>query len=144
MSASGWTDKISQRIGPHIILLAFTVLAIIPVVLILMNSLKARKAIFGAPYLPPMPGTFSLIGYNTVIERSNFQWYVANSLTVTLGSMLLILFTGAMAAYALSEYRFPGNTLLGLYLALGIMIPIPPGNRQYLAPSGGHGTDQYP
>jgi raffinose/stachyose/melibiose transport system permease protein len=29
-----------------------------------------------------------------------------------------------MAAFALSEYRFPGNTLLGLYLALGIMIPI--------------------
>jgi len=29
-----------------------------------------------------------------------------------------------MAAYALSEYRFPGNTLLGLYLSIGIMIPI--------------------
>jgi raffinose/stachyose/melibiose transport system permease protein len=29
-----------------------------------------------------------------------------------------------MAAYALSEYRFPGNTFMGLYLALGIMIPI--------------------
>ena len=29
-----------------------------------------------------------------------------------------------MAAFALAEYRFPGNTLLGLFLALGIMIPI--------------------
>jgi raffinose/stachyose/melibiose transport system permease protein len=29
-----------------------------------------------------------------------------------------------MAAYALSEYKFRGNTLMGLYLALGIMIPI--------------------
>ena len=29
-----------------------------------------------------------------------------------------------MAAFALSEYRFPGNTLIGLFLALGIMIPI--------------------
>jgi len=29
-----------------------------------------------------------------------------------------------MAAFALSEYRFRGNTLTGLYLALGIMIPI--------------------
>ncbi len=29
-----------------------------------------------------------------------------------------------MAAFALSEYRFRGNTLMGLYLALGIMIPI--------------------
>ncbi len=38
--------------------------------------------------------------------------------------MFLILFLGAMAAFALSEYRFPGNTVLGLYMALGIMIPI--------------------
>ena len=29
-----------------------------------------------------------------------------------------------MAAFALAEYRFRGNTLVGLYLALGIMIPI--------------------
>jgi raffinose/stachyose/melibiose transport system permease protein len=29
-----------------------------------------------------------------------------------------------MAAYALSEYEFPGNTLMALYLTLGIMIPI--------------------
>ena len=29
-----------------------------------------------------------------------------------------------MAAFALAEYRFKGNFLTGLYLALGIMIPI--------------------
>ena len=29
-----------------------------------------------------------------------------------------------MAAFALSEYQFKGNTLLALYLSLGIMIPI--------------------
>ena len=122
ISTSGWGYKISQRIGPHVVLLAYTLFAIFPIVLILMNSLKARKAIFGAPYLPPLTETFSLIGYNTVFERSNFQWYFVNSLIITLGSMFLILLTGAMAAYALSEYKFPGNTLLGLYLALGIMI----------------------
>jgi raffinose/stachyose/melibiose transport system permease protein len=35
-----------------------------------------------------------------------------------------VLLFGAMAAFALSEYRFRGNTLMGLYLAIGIMIPI--------------------
>ncbi|RME70527.1 MAG: carbohydrate ABC transporter permease [Chloroflexi bacterium] len=89
-----------------------------------MNSLKSRKAIFAHPFQPPLPGTFDLVGYETVAQRSNFQWYFANSLVVTLVAMFLILFTGAMAAYALSEYKFPGNTLMGLYLALGIMIPI--------------------
>ncbi len=123
-SASSYYHKISQDIAPHLVLLTYTLFAIFPIILILINSFKSRKAIFNAPYLPPLSDTFSMIGYNTVFERSNFQWYFVNSLVVTLGAMFLILLTGAMAAYALSEYKFPGNTLMGLYLALGIMIPI--------------------
>jgi len=38
--------------------------------------------------------------------------------------LFLVLLFGSMAAFALAEYRFKGNTLMGLYLALGIMIPI--------------------
>jgi raffinose/stachyose/melibiose transport system permease protein len=116
--------KLSQIYLPHLVLVAATLVALFPIILIIMNSLKTRKAIFSVPYLPPLPTTFSLEGYYTVFERSNFAWYFANSLIVTLVSLFLIVFTGAMAAYALSEYQFPGNTLLGLYLAVGIMIPI--------------------
>ena len=41
-----------------------------------------------------------------------------------IASLFLVLFLGAMAAWALAEYRFKGNTVLGLYLAIGIMVPI--------------------
>jgi raffinose/stachyose/melibiose transport system permease protein len=34
------------------------------------------------------------------------------------------LLVSSMAAFALARYEFRGNTLLGLYLSLGIMIPI--------------------
>ena len=43
---------------------------------------------------------------------------------VGMAAVASVLRFGAMAAFALSEYRFKGNTLMGLYLALGIMIPI--------------------
>jgi len=36
----------------------------------------------------------------------------------------LVLLTGAMAAWALGEYRFKGNTVVALYMAIGIMVPI--------------------
>jgi len=116
--------KISQVYLPHLVLLSYMVVALFPIILILLNSFKLRKAIFRAPYMPPLPDTFSLQGYFTVFERSNFEWYFVNSLIVTLVSMFLIVFIGAMAAHGLAEYQFPGNTLLGLYLAFGIMIPI--------------------
>lgn len=113
-----------KSIFPQLILFGYTLIALFPIVLTLMNSFKTRKAIFKAPLLPPLPDTFSLEGYATVFQRSSFQWYFVNSSIITVTSIFLILLLGAMAAYALSEYRFPGNTFLGLYLALGIMIPI--------------------
>ncbi len=113
-----------SKIGVYTVLLIATVVALFPIVLILMNSFKERKAIFRAPMMPPTPETFSLIGYEKVFQRSSFGLYFTNSIVVTLGSMFLILFFGAMAAWALSEYTFKGNSFLGLYLALGIMIPI--------------------
>ena len=59
-----------------------------------------------------------------MIGQGDFIHYFQNSLVVTVASLFFVLLFGAMAAFALSEYRFRGNTLMGLYLALGIMIPI--------------------
>ncbi len=113
-----------QLMAAHAVLLTYTALALFPIVLILINSFKTRKAIFKTPYALPTKETWSLVGYETVWERANFPDYFRNSLIVTLGALALILLAGTMAAWALSEYRFPGNNLMGLYLALGIMIPI--------------------
>src|SRR5690606_6507150 len=58
------------------------------------------------------------------LDQGNFFLYFQNSVIVTVVSLALVLIFGAMAAFALAEYRFRGNALMGLYLALGIMIPI--------------------
>lgn len=112
------------KLVSYVVLVMALGVALFPIILIIINSFKERRAIFRAPWLPPLPDTFSLTGYEIVIGRSNFGLYFGNSLIVTLASMFLILCFGSMAAYALSEYRFRGNTFMGLYLALGIMIPI--------------------
>jgi raffinose/stachyose/melibiose transport system permease protein len=114
----------ARAAAAHAVLIAYTVIALFPVVLTIINSFKSRAAIFRNPMQPPLPGTFDLIGYTTVLGQGDFQGYLQNSLVVTIVAIALVLLFGAMAAFALSEYRFKGNTLLGLYMALGIMIPI--------------------
>ena len=109
---------------PHLILIGYAIIALFPIILILINSFKSRKAIFGMPFQLPNSETFSLIGYETVFERATFHIYFMNSIIVTIAALVLTLLIGAMAAFALAEYDFTGNTLLGLYLAIGIMIPI--------------------
>jgi len=111
-------------LGVHAVLLAYTLLAILPILLVVMNSFKTRNAIFGSPLSPPNAETFSLIGYVSVLGKSNALVYLENSLIVTLGSMFLVLLLGAMAAWALTEYRFRGSTLLVLFMSIGIMVPI--------------------
>ena len=121
-------NKVSRTrgttIAAHAVLIAYTLIALFPVFVILINSFKDRRAIFRDPLGLPNSETFSLIGYETVFKQGDFFLYFQNSMIVTVVSLTLILLFGAMAAFALAEYNFKGNTLMGLYLALGIMIPI--------------------
>ncbi|MBI1280606.1 MAG: ABC transporter permease subunit [Anaerolineaceae bacterium] len=128
-----WGYRIAQLL-PHVILIGYSVLALFPTVLILMNSFKDRKDLFKVPYTPPIwfsfdggfhvVNLFSTKGYEQVLARASIFTYFGNSLFVTVLSLFLILLLGSMASFALSEYEFKGNRLLGLYMAIGIMIPI--------------------
>jgi len=114
----------AARLAVHAALIIYTLIAVGPILLIIVNSFKSRKAIFGSPLSLPNSETFSLVGFDSVLAKSDFGLYFANSLTVTLVSLALVLFLGAMCAWALTEYRFKGNTLLTLFMAIGIMVPI--------------------
>jgi raffinose/stachyose/melibiose transport system permease protein len=113
-----------SAIAVHMVLGLYTALALAPIILVIMNSFKERKAIFGAPLQPPSFSTFSLIGYDRVFSDSSILIYYSNSIIVTVGTIFFTLLFGGMAAWALAEYRFRWNTLMALYLSIGIMVPI--------------------
>ena len=100
-SAAPWPPYRGKGLGIHAILILYALVAILPVLLIVMNSFKTRAAIFTHPYLPPLPGLFSLVGYQTMFERAHFARYFANSAIVAGAAMTLILLLGAMAGFAL-------------------------------------------
>lgn len=116
--------RVAGIVGPHVVLMAYTLLALGPIVLVVVNSFKTRRAIFDSPFSLPTSETFSTVGYETAFGRAAFESYYLNSFVVTVVTVALVLALGALAAFALEEYGFRGNTLMVLYLALGIMIPI--------------------
>ena len=118
------TEQRARSLGVHLVLIAYSLLAVGPILLVVMNSFKVRSAIFGSPLALPDATTFSLVGYEKVFRSSHILTYYSNSLIVTLVSMGLVLLFGAMAAWALTEYRFRGSTALALFLSIGIMVPI--------------------
>ena len=116
--------SLGRTVAAHGILILYTLIALFPVFVVVVNSFKSRRAIFAEPLALPDPRDLRSVGYTTVLQQGDFLLYFQNSLIVTVASLFCVLLFGAMAAFALSEYRFRGNTLMGLYLALGIMIPI--------------------
>jgi raffinose/stachyose/melibiose transport system permease protein len=121
MSALEVTSRRS-RIGVHVVLLAYTALALGPVLLVVANSFKERP--LDAPFSLPSPSTWDTSGYEKVFDEASFLTYFRNSIVVTVLSVAGVLAVSAMAAHGLSEYRFRGRGLLRLYLLAGIMVPI--------------------
>jgi raffinose/stachyose/melibiose transport system permease protein len=117
-------DQASRAVIVHMVLLSYTLVALFPIFLILINAFKDRKGIFRDPMGLPNAKTFSLDGFSKVLAKADFGTYFFNSISVTIVTIVIVLLLAAMAAWALSEYKFPGNTWLALYLAIGIMVPI--------------------
>ena len=122
-----------RKAFPYVALIGYSFVALVPILLIVLNSFKDRRDLFRVPYQPPIWFTFengfqivnnfTMEGYDSVFARAQIFVYFGNSLLVTTISLTLILLLGAMIAYALTEYSFPGARILSVYLILGIMIP---------------------
>ena len=68
-----------KALAAHAILITYTLIALFPVAVILINSFKTRKAIFRSPLSLPDSESFSLVGYETVMQQGDFVLYFQNS-----------------------------------------------------------------
>ena len=116
--------RLASRIGSHAFLLLYSVIVIVPIALIVMNAFKGKIALFNDPLGLPIGDAFSLQGFQTVFASGNVPIHFYNSLVVTIGTLVLVLVTGSMAAFALGSLHFRGSRVLALFLTIGIMIPI--------------------
>jgi raffinose/stachyose/melibiose transport system permease protein len=108
----------------HLVLIVFVLAAIGPILVIVINSFKLTPAIFESPFALPDSSTFSLSGYERVLQRGNFVVNYRNSLVVTVGSTALTVVVSALAAWGISEYRSRFNPVIAAFFVLGIMLPI--------------------
>lgn len=116
--------RYAGSVGKHAVLAVFGILALFPVLVIVINSFKARAAVFGSPYSLPGKDTFSLHGYETVFQRSDFILYYKNSLLIMIAALFLIVLFGTMASFAIVEYKVKMSSFLFLYFLAGIIVPI--------------------
>ncbi|MEH1014355.1 carbohydrate ABC transporter permease [Micromonospora sp. CPCC 206060] len=111
----------SHSIGSQLILWAYAGIAFGPLLLVLIGSLRPNADILRAPV--GLPSSFDVSNYTRAWETASISTYFINSLVVTVASVALCVAVSAMAAYALSRWRFRGRALLAAFFLSGLMIP---------------------
>jgi len=105
-----------------IILIIYAVSIFLPILLMLLTSLKGNREIFTNPY--GLPHIFNLDNYIKLIKISNYLVYFKNSIIVAVTSIFLILIISSLASFVIAKYRFMGNRFLYFYFIAGLIIPI--------------------
>jgi multiple sugar transport system permease protein len=77
------------------------------------------------PYIELWPDNLTFEAYIHVITRTKLGiWYI-NTLVTAAAVTLVVILTGLMAGYAISQLRFPGRRLLWGMILASFMVPIP-------------------
>lgn len=96
--------------------------AVYPVFFALNAALKSRKEFvlnrFGLASSP----TFD--NFVQAWTRSKLSEYFVNSVTVTVGAVILLIVVASLAGYALAVLRFRGSKLVFTIILVSLMIPV--------------------
>ena len=117
-----FTKIFGKMVFTHIVLIIGSFFMIMPLVWLLRSSFMEKQQIF---VFPPawIPDPFTLKGYPAVFEMVPFFGYFVNTLIILVPSVLGILISSCMAAYAFARLRHPHANLIFGALMTTMMIP---------------------
>ena len=110
------------KIAFVLVILAFLIVQIYPVIWLFIASIKPTVELSSHPFALPQTITFE--NFAKVLGDGNIGTYMWNSLKVTGISLLLIIALSATAGYALSKFRVRGREKIYSFFTFGIMIPV--------------------
>lgn len=118
-SLSGGRNNLTLNYVILTLLLGF---ALLPLVVLLFNSLKSSSELGANPLGFPQHLIWS--NFPDAWVKGNFSSTIRNSAILVTGTVVGVLLLGGMAAYSLAKLKLPGGDLFTLYLLIGSSLPI--------------------
>ncbi|MCL2473118.1 MAG: carbohydrate ABC transporter permease [Treponema sp.] len=103
----------------HIVLLFLLFLTLYPLVFTILTSFKDNEQFFTKFWNFPKPWIFQ----NYIDAIKTILPYLGNSIIISVFSILVILLTTSLSAYAFARLRFPGQEIIFMALLALLMIP---------------------
>lgn len=117
--------KTVEKLIAGVVLLALSVLWIIPVVWAFFTSFKSKNEIISSGF-SLIPNKFTLANYIELLGSNEqtpvLTWFV-NSIIISVGQTLLVLIVVSLAAYGYTRVNFKGRDVLFLFLLSTMMFP---------------------
>lgn len=115
------SERIAKGIT-YVLLIALSVLFMIPFVWLLSSSLKSNADIFA---MPPkwIPDPIEFSNYIEVFHQVPFFRFLANTLMIAIPVLIANVFVSAMVGYAFARFRAPGKNGLFMLLLSTMMLP---------------------
>jgi N-acetylglucosamine transport system permease protein len=112
---------VSGRILAVVGLAIFFLSVVLPLAWMVVTSVKSGPEIFSSPW--GLPAKLHWENFGHAWREAGIARCFFNSLIVALSTLAILLPVGAMAAYVLARYSFPGGRLIfGSFLG-GLMVP---------------------
>ena len=122
MKDFAYTRDFKSRVLIFAILLAVSIIVVIPYVWMLSNSFKTTIETLTDP-MHIIPQEFTLDGYIKVLTKSPFFHWLGNSVFITCTNTIVILFTSTLVGYLFARFRFRGRDFLFAMLMFTMMVP---------------------
>lgn len=108
------------KIGFVLLLVAIMLFALFPFYYAVITSMRTGSQLFTAS---PLPGALDFSNYEAVFQGQPFGTNILNSVIVAVSVVVMSLFLGVTAAYALGRVQFRGRALLLLTVLSVSMFP---------------------
>lgn len=105
----------------HVVLIALSLVTIIPVLLVISTTLKTDADVKTNPF-----GLFTSFSSANIVRAwtaGHFNDYLLNSFLLSVPSTVLIIVISTMAGYTFARLPFLGRTLLFYLVVLGLLVP---------------------
>lgn len=107
----------------YVIMSVFCLIWIYPFLWMVSASFKSQNEFF-TNGLSLIPKSFTFENIIRAWNEANFEQYFINSVVITVGTIVIVLFTTATCGYALGRYDFKGKKVVYLLLIASMFVPM--------------------
>jgi len=106
----------------HVLLVIWSIVVIVPFLWVFLSSFKTTKEILSSPF--SLPAHWQFDNYVHAWTDAGIGRFFLNTVIVVGFALVIVMLLGAMCAYVLARFDFPGNRVIYYAMLAGLTFPV--------------------